>query len=215
MSSENEEVGGAKRGRPLDPTRNQVIIETTLDLLAQVGYDALTMEAIAQKAKVGKATIYRRWPQKLELVIEAVSSISPFESLLEKVRRSQDLRGQLIELLCLCAQEEHEVYQQAMTAIGSALPHNQDLEQALHNNFYQKIRAAISAIVEPFLLPDHILEAERLDLLADVGPALLIYRSFLVRKPFDLSYIERIVDHLILPMLRNDIVSNHNQAQRI
>ncbi|TSB45972.1 TetR/AcrR family transcriptional regulator [Alkalicoccobacillus porphyridii] len=215
MSEITGDQGESKRGRPMDPTRNQVIIETTLDLLAQVGYDSLTIEAIAQQARVGKATIYRRWPSKVELVIEAISSISPFESLVEKVRKSQSLRQQLIDLLCLCSQEEHEVYQQAMTAIGSVLPHNKDLELALHNNFYEKIRAAIATIITPFLLPNHELQAERLDLLADVGPALLIYRSFLVRKSFDIAYITRIVDHLILPMLQHDIISNHDQAQHV
>ncbi|MCM2677537.1 TetR/AcrR family transcriptional regulator [Alkalicoccobacillus plakortidis] len=160
-----------KRGRPMDLTRNQVIIDKTLELLAEVGFDSLTIEAIAHQAKVGKATIYRRWSSKEELVIDAVSSTSPFESFMDRIDFDKNIREQLIDLLCFCFREEHEVHQQAMTAIGSALPHNKELEQGLHNNFYQKLRAAILTVLEPFLKEDHALEPDELDLLVDIGPS--------------------------------------------
>ena len=58
-----------RRGRPMDAQRDQIIHETTLSTLGEVGYDALSIAQIAKGAGVSKATIYRRYPNKLELVI--------------------------------------------------------------------------------------------------------------------------------------------------
>lgn len=201
MSTQKEEQEESKRGRPLDLSRNQVILSTVLEVLAECGYDALTIDAVAARAKVGKATIYRRWSSKTELVIDAASFVSPFETLEKHLNTSQGLRGQLIDMLSLVFQNENKCYQKAMTAIGSAMPHNQELEKGLHNDFYRRHRTTIESIVKPFLKKGHSLQSTELDLLADIGPALITYRIFLIGKPFDRAYVERIVDTLMLPMV--------------
>jgi AcrR family transcriptional regulator len=66
-------------GRPRSEEAHQAILDATLDLLVEVGYSALTVEGVAQRAGVGKATIYRRWPSKLPLVVEAFSGLPGFE----------------------------------------------------------------------------------------------------------------------------------------
>ena len=65
------------RGRPRSEQAHRAIVEATLTLLDEGGYTALTIEAVAERAGVGKTTIYRRWPSKLELVIEAISELRP------------------------------------------------------------------------------------------------------------------------------------------
>jgi AcrR family transcriptional regulator len=50
-------------------------LDATLELLVELGFSALTVEGVATRARVGKATIYRRWPSKLHLVIEAFSQL--------------------------------------------------------------------------------------------------------------------------------------------
>src|SRR3954447_6644599 len=59
-------------GRPRDESRDAVILAATLEVLADVGYDRLTMDAVAARAKASKATLYRRWTNKVTLVIEAL-----------------------------------------------------------------------------------------------------------------------------------------------
>lgn len=61
-------------GRPRDPGRDAAILAATLDLLGEVGYERVTVRAIAQRAGAGLATLYRRWSTKEELVIDAVLS---------------------------------------------------------------------------------------------------------------------------------------------
>lgn len=63
-------------GRPRDPKLDAVITGATLELLADIGFAALTIEAVATRAGVGKATLYRRWPGKEQLVIDAVRTLS-------------------------------------------------------------------------------------------------------------------------------------------
>jgi AcrR family transcriptional regulator len=59
-------------GRPRSEASHQAIIQATLELLVDAGYSALTMEAVRTRAGVGKATIYRRWSSKEELVRDAI-----------------------------------------------------------------------------------------------------------------------------------------------
>ncbi len=71
--------GGASAGRPRSEEAHQAILTATLDLLSEVGFSALTVEGVAHRAGVGKATIYRRWPSKLPLVVEAFGQLPAFE----------------------------------------------------------------------------------------------------------------------------------------
>ena len=66
----------SRGGRPRDPSRDGVIRAAILRLLADVGYGALTMDAVASEAGVGKATIYRRWRTKQDLVVDTISDLN-------------------------------------------------------------------------------------------------------------------------------------------
>jgi AcrR family transcriptional regulator len=70
---------GQAAGRPRSGEAHQAILDATLALLAEVGFSALTVEGVAQRAGVGKATIYRRWPSKLPLVVEAFGQLPALE----------------------------------------------------------------------------------------------------------------------------------------
>src|SRR3954468_14483852 len=71
--------GGAvsEKVTPLRPRvegeREEQILDATVDLLLEVGYDRLTMDSVAARAKAGKATLYRRWCSKQRLVVDAVN----------------------------------------------------------------------------------------------------------------------------------------------
>src|SRR4028119_1396958 len=73
---ESPSVRSSRGGRPRDPSRDGVIRAAIMRLLADVGYGALTMDAVAAEAGVGKATIYRRWRTKQDLVVDTVSELN-------------------------------------------------------------------------------------------------------------------------------------------
>src|SRR5438309_5906342 len=62
----------SRRGRPRDPAVDQAILAAAVDLLADGGYTRLTMDQVAGRAGVGKASVYLRWPNKVALVAEAI-----------------------------------------------------------------------------------------------------------------------------------------------
>jgi AcrR family transcriptional regulator len=79
--TETGSAAGAVRrpGRPRSEAAEQAIIEATLDVFAEQGFEGVCVELIAARAGVGKATIYRRWPNKEELLLAALGSLkSPY-----------------------------------------------------------------------------------------------------------------------------------------
>jgi AcrR family transcriptional regulator len=65
---------GRRRGRPRDAGRDSSILDATMELLEEWGYDQLTVKDIAERAGAGLGAIYRRWPNKLALVVAAVQA---------------------------------------------------------------------------------------------------------------------------------------------
>ncbi|MCH7598854.1 MAG: TetR/AcrR family transcriptional regulator [Myxococcales bacterium] len=77
MSADN--LANSSAGRPRSEEAHQAILDATLELLVELGFSALTVEGVANRAGVGKATIYRRWTSKLPLIVEAFGQLPGFE----------------------------------------------------------------------------------------------------------------------------------------
>lgn len=65
----------ARAGRPRKPGTDAAILEAVLEVFAEDGYEGMTVEAVAARAGVGRATVYRRWPSKDDLIIAAIQEI--------------------------------------------------------------------------------------------------------------------------------------------
>jgi AcrR family transcriptional regulator len=74
-SATGSPASGRRPGRPRSEQAEQAIIEATLDLFAEQGFEGVCVELVAARAGVGKATIYRRWPNKEELLLAALGSL--------------------------------------------------------------------------------------------------------------------------------------------
>jgi AcrR family transcriptional regulator len=86
-------------GRPRSEQAEQAIIEATLDVFAEKGFEGVCVELVAARAGVGKATIYRRWPNKEELLLAAFASLkSPFPEP-QGVSVRDDLLA-MVEVMC-------------------------------------------------------------------------------------------------------------------
>ena len=113
----------ASAGRPRSEEAHRAILDATLELLVEVGYSALTVEGIAQRAGVGKATIYRRWPSKLPLVIEAFGDLPAFEE-----SDSGDLATDLEQILRSYLRVYNTTPLGAVVpSLAGELPHNPEL----------------------------------------------------------------------------------------
>lgn len=135
-------TAAARRSR-ITPEREQELYTAVLDLLREGGYDAVTMEGVAARTKCGKATLYRQWRTKPELVTAALGkSRCPFFAgvdtgslagdLREAARAASDRGGRDVEL---------------MEAVGQAYLHHPDLRRALRETVIDPEVAALEEMV--------------------------------------------------------------------
>src|SRR6478736_2327459 len=85
-------------GRRRDDSKDDAILVAARDLLAERGYEGMTMDAVAERAGTGKATVYRRWPSKVELTVDAVVCGRHFLLTADDVPDTGSLRGDLMSM---------------------------------------------------------------------------------------------------------------------
>ena len=189
----------AKLGRPVDKLRDLAILKAALELVAEQGYDCVTMDAIALRAHAGKATLYRRWKSKPYLMAEAITFMMPCEQKIDTQRCRDNLRDYLCELLSIYFGIKDVVRQKVMLSIATAISRDKSLSDAIHLDCITNQTDIFSDAIECTL--NNKLDKRQLKLLADVGPALLFYQLLITGKPIKMEYVEHIVDNLIIPLI--------------
>ncbi len=188
-----------KLGRKRDHSRDQEILDATLDVLVETGYDGMTIDMVANRAKAGKATVYRRWASKPDLVLDAVACMKKNELDLDALPDTGTLRGDLVAMIKAPSIRDGERKLRVMAGIASMLERSPELADA-----------AYEALVEPRAAVNRILfrrAIERGEISADVdveklcmiGPALVAYSVLLLRKPITREFLLSNIDGVILP----------------
>ncbi|MGH4051992.1 MAG: TetR/AcrR family transcriptional regulator [Clostridium sp.] len=195
----NEGKVASKIGRPIDKKRDLAILKAALELVAERGYNCVTMDAIALKAHAGKATLYRRWKSKPSLIAEAIGFMMPCEQKFDFNQCGDNLRDYLCELLSIYFGIRDEVRQKVMLSIATAINSDKHLSEVIHLDCITNQTCIFSDAIECTI--NKKLDKEQLNLLANVGPALLFYQLMISGKPIKMNYVEHIVDHLIIPLV--------------
>jgi AcrR family transcriptional regulator len=157
-------------GRYLDSSRDVVLREAALALLAEVGYDRLTMDAVAARARAGKTTIYRRWPGKAELVVDALNSVKGVPEVPDTGSLRQDLRA-LAESI---TSAESKFGAQVTVGMVNALAHDGELRRVFGDKFIAPRMAGFRAVFERAVARGEMPGGHDLDLLARLFPALAL-----------------------------------------
>lgn len=181
-------------GRPRSADADRAILRATVDLLAEEGYGGVTMEGVASRAGVGKATVYRRWPSKSALVVDAVtacreSGCPPPDS--GSVR--EDL------LVFVQAFRDHLRTSDAgrvMPALVAELAHNPELAATFRDGFVQPRRARVLEAVRRGIERGEVRPDIDAELIADGVVAILQYRFLVTGMEIDDDLPERVVDTL-------------------
>jgi len=194
-----EEKVPAKLGRPVDKLRDLAILRAALELVAEQGYDSVTMDAIALRAHAGKATLYRRWKSKPYLMADAIAFIMPCEQKVEHERCEGHLRDYLCELLSIYFGVRDQVIQKVLLSMATAISRDKELSEVIHLESLTNQSCTFSDAIQ--CTTGKKLEKQQLKLLADVGPALLFYQLIITGKPIEMKYVEHIVDDLIIPLI--------------
>ena len=186
----------AAPGRPRDPQVDEAILSATLELLAEEGYAHLTIERIAVRAGVGKASLYRRWPDRVSLVLDAVSRSPERPS----VPDTGSLRGDMLVYLHTLVRYR-TLHSEAITAISSEALCNPSFGEAFRAGMAEPSIAGLRMVVQRAVDRGEIPAGTDVTLLASLPPALLYaQRLFSGRLP-DEQFVERIVDQFFSPSL--------------
>ena len=197
------EVEPALPGRKRDHSRDSAILYATLEVLSEVGAVRLTMDMVAARAGAGKATIYRRWASKTDLVIEAVTYMKRNQVDLESLPDTGTLRGDLLGLFKPQSIEEGERKLKIMTGLASLLSQDPSLADAANTAVVQPWADAHLVLMQRAVDRGEISASADIGTLSRVIPSLAAYRTLVQRKPIDLPFLLSMVDELIIPALRN------------
>jgi AcrR family transcriptional regulator len=192
-------------GRPRSPEADRAILRATVDLLADEGYGGVTMEGVAARAGVGKATVYRRWPCKSALVVDAVDACR------ESGSQPPDTGSIREDLLVFVRGFMHHLRTsdagRVMPALVAELARSPELADAFREGFVQPRRAKVLHAVRRGVERGDVREDVDADLVADGVVALLMHRFLVTGMEIDDDLPARVVDLLCQGICQQDIHS--------
>ena len=198
-SAETGRPAGAGRGRPRDASRDAALRQAAMELLAEVGYRALTMDAVAAHARAGKATIYRRWDSKLDLIIDTCNQLVQRNiPVPDTGSAEQDLR----EFLRAFASFLTGPAGKAAQALVGELPHEPELAEAFRASFLLPQRDVLRRILERGVQRGDVHPEAPVDTVVELAGANLLYRLMLADEPLDNRFVDRLLNTALLPLLR-------------
>src|SRR6478672_5262896 len=176
--------------------RELEIFEATLEVLDEVGYDLLTMDAVASRAKASKATLYRRWRGKPELVVAAIMAHKG-ESV---VPDTGSLRGDLIEAYCGGSGGLNDpLAQSVLSAVVTAMGRDPEFAEVYRRDFIAPKVATSRAIYERARERGEVHPDVDLSILAPSLAGIVLHRAFLLGDAVTPELVGRVLDEVILP----------------
>ena len=190
-------VGLRRRGSVLE----RAILDAALEQLSTVGWSALTMEGVAAGAATGKAAVDRRWPSKQALVTDARKVALP------DVGSAPDLGSLRADLLDMVLRMRDAMYSPGGLALRSVLDEcDQDAAESFHHlildNVVEPGKRRILEVVRRGVERGEVRPDATGDIIADVVPALMMYRAKLGGRDICDRDIVEVVDQVMLPLLR-------------
>jgi AcrR family transcriptional regulator len=186
--------------RCVDPSpwspREAELLAVTLRLLQEHGYDGLTVDAVANAAHASKATVYRRWPSKAELVLAAF---------IEGVRQvavapnTGTLRGDLLKLGEVCCEQANQ-HASTIRAVMVEVSRHPALNEAMQHQFIDQRKALMRHVLQQAVDRGEIVDAAVPDELWDLLPGYLIFRG-IINEPPTRNTVRLLVDQFMIPGL--------------
>jgi AcrR family transcriptional regulator len=181
-------------GRPRSAAAHRAILDATVRLLSEVGFAATTVEAVAARAGVGKATVYRRWPSKVPLVIDALDARA-----IEQVPipRTGSVRGDLIEFLVGLVETMSGPDGRLVAPLLAEISRNQELAEAFRRDLVAPRRAGMDEIMREGMARGELRPDLDVDLALDAAVGIIFQRLLILGEPVDKEVVRRIVDQLL------------------
>jgi AcrR family transcriptional regulator len=195
--TESKVLVATPRSARLGGVREQEILRATYDLLAEVGYEALRLDAVATRARASKATLYRHWPGKAQLVADAVRMCKATN---HDCPDTGSLRGDLIAAA--------EMMSAAMTTedgplfAGLVMAMLNDPEFAAEMRSMQESKRSTTVAIHARAVKRGEISAESdPNLIDEIAPAQMFMQCFARGEPLDGPFILHLVDDILMPLL--------------
>ncbi|WZH35741.1 MAG: TetR/AcrR family transcriptional regulator [Microbacterium enclense] len=188
-------------GRKRDRSRDADILGAALDVLSEEGYDGMTIDMVAARARAGKATVYRRWASKGELVLDAVACMKRDDLRHQQLPDTGTLRGDLVAMVKPLSIEEGEKKLQVMAGIVSMLSRSPELAEAAQAALVTPRLELNKTLIRRAVERGEVAADRDIDMIASVGSAMICYRTLMLRKPITPDYVISVIDDVILPAL--------------
>ena len=186
--------GGAARPR-VAGDREQEIYDATLAVLGEVGYDRLTMDAVATAAKASKATLYRRWNGKVQLVIEALVA----EKSAPEAPDTGSLRGDLMASFCGLGGITQPHQLATFSSVLTAMVRDEEFAAAYRRDVLAPKIATTDEIFRRAAGRGELCPGVDLPVVVPALAGILLHRFFVLGEVPDEAAVARVIDHVILP----------------
>lgn len=168
-----------------------------MDELAEVGYGGLSIERVAERARTGKASIYRRWPNRLELVLEAIDHVMPR---LDKAPDTGSVREDLLVVLRLIATTMSS--RDGAAAKACVDGPDDELARAVRERLLPPRKAMMLEILRNGAERGEVRREAVTTRVAETGPMLLHGELLQRGSPIADEAVVAIVDEVLMPLLR-------------
>lgn len=189
--SQGDEQPKRRRGRPRSEGLRREILRAAADLLADRGVEGTTVEAIADRAKVGKQTIYRRWPTRAAVLVDAFLNQQDRSTGLPD---SGSTRRDLLQLLSATSEASNAPeFRRSVVGLAAAGHSDEEVGVLFRERFVAASRVPIRTLLERATARGELDPEMDLELLLDVLHGAIWYRSLLCASRVDRAYVEALV----------------------
>jgi AcrR family transcriptional regulator len=186
-----------RAGRPRSEQADRAIIDAALELFAESGAEGLYIERVAARAGVGKATIYRRWPGKEDLLLDALAALEvPLPT-----PRGESVRDDLTALLDAMRQESADPrrVRQIALLLGEGTRYPRLLERYI-DTVVEPRRDVVRAVLRRGVDTGELRDSTNIEAAVDLLTGAMLARSRLRRDRPERGYARRVVDELLTGM---------------
>jgi AcrR family transcriptional regulator len=198
MTPQEAATVAAHRPR-IEGDREQEILQATLDVLAEVGYDRLTMDAVASAAKASKATLYRRWSSKAALVIDAIMA----QKGPTRAPDTGSLRADLLALYCGLGGLTDARGVAMFSSVITAISRDEEFAAAFRAQVIGPKLEAAETVYARAKQRGEVRDDLDVTLFGPALAGICLHRLYLLGEAPDQEAVARIIDQIIVPAAMN------------
>jgi AcrR family transcriptional regulator len=189
----DEAPGSGQRppGRPRSADADAAILGAARELLAERGWDAMTVGDVAARAGVAKSTLYRRWPGKAELVVDAMAQVFDWLAPIDAGSVRADAEAVIRKLVALWSRPEAQA---AFLALAAQSARDPVLRKAVREKIIDRQRRLVHASAALAAARGESVQISDPELLFDVIAGTVVQRLLIEGEPLDEGYLRRFLD---------------------